>query len=173
MALGRLIAVNAPWLYWPAVNRRSLLGFVVVAALAATLAAGCGGGEPTRAEYEETVVTVRNQADAALARMQAATSEEDFITRLEQAGTLIDDAAGDLRDAGAPDELADENERLIRHLRELAAALKGTAGTARDIGFERLLKGARGLNFASWDGVNTVLADLRRQDIDVEPLRRH
>lgn len=165
--------VNGPWLYWPAVSPRTLLSFLVTAAVAATLAAGCGGGGASAEEYEEAVVTARNRADGALARMQAATSEEDFLTRLDQAGTLIDDAARDLGDTEAPDELADENKRLIRHLRELAAALKGTAGTARDLGFDRLLKGANGLNFESWDRVNAVLADLRRQDIDVQPLSRH
>ena len=151
---------------------------VVLPGLAAVLAAtvlGCAGGgsTPSAAEYEESVVDTRNRVDSAMARIPLAESEEDFLDRLDAAGEDVEAAAGDFDDTGAPDRFEDESERLVLYLRQLSAALHGTAGQARDTGFDKLLSGAAGLNFESWDKVNAVLADLREQGVEVEPLARH
>lgn len=147
----------------------------VACILAAATLLGCArdGGTPTAEEYEASVVDTRDLVDFALARIQEATSEDDFLDRLEDAGASIDDAARDLDEAGAPARFEDENARLVRHLRQLAASLEGTAGQARELGYDTLLAGAAGLNFESWDAVNAVLGDLREQGVQVQPLLRH
>lgn len=157
-------------------NRRRtllLLGLASVAAAIAVVGGCAGGGDPTRQEYQASVVETRDEVDAALAQIQQATSEDDFLDRLEAAGARIDDAAGALDDAGAPQRLEDENTKLVRALRGLGSELEATAGQVRDLGFERLLGGAAGLNFESWDTVNTILGRLRKQGIAVQPLERH
>lgn len=156
-------------------NRRLTLLLLGVASVAAAIAVGgCGGGgEPSRQEYQASVVKTRDEVDAALAQIQQATSEDDFLDRLEAAGARIDDAAGSLDDAGAPTPLEEENKKLVRALRGLGSELEATAGQVRDLGFETLLGGAAGLNFESWDTVNTILGRLRKQGIAVQPLERH
>ncbi len=145
-----------------------------LACIVAVLATGCGGSETLSVnDYQVAVVDARDRADSAMGLMSQATSEEDFLARLDEAGSQIDAAAGDFNDKDSPKRFEDESARLVRHLRKLAAALHGTAGEARDLGFDKLLTGAAGLNFESWDAVNAVLADLRRQGIEVQPLARH
>ena len=144
--------------------------------VAASLAlGGCGGDgdAPSATEYEASVVNTRDRVDFALAQIQQAQSPDDFLARLEEAGSLIDEAAADFEDTGAPERFEDESERLARHLGELSAALAGTATQAREVGFEDLLAGASGLNFESWDRTNATLRDLQRQGVDVQPLQRH
>ena len=70
------------------------------------------------------------------------------------------------------DDLADQHERLVDQLGQLAADIQGTADQARVPGFEDILPGSQGLNFESWDEINAILAELRRQGIEVEPLAR-
>ena len=81
---------------------------------------------------------------------------------MDEAADTIDDTAGDLDDHGAPDELADQHERLVDQLEQLAADIQGTADQARVPGFEDIITGAAGLNFESWDEINAILAELRR-----------
>lgn len=150
----------------------TLLGIAAVAG--AVLVVAASGSDPaSAAEYEAAVVNTRDRADFALASIQEAQSEEEFLDRLDEAGTLIEDAAGDLDDVVAPARFEDESERLVRRLSQLSADLRGTAAQAREAGFEDLLSGAAGLNFASWDAVNAILAQLRKQGVQVEPLGRH
>ena len=145
-----------------------------VPAILAVALAGCGGGgSPSTEEFETSVVETRDRVDRALAHIQEATSEEDFLDRLDEAAAVIDDAATDFEDEGAPTRFEDESDRLVVNLHDLAAALHGTAGEARELGFDKLLTGARGLNFESWDRVNADLREFRRQGIQVRPLERH
>lgn len=147
---------------------------IVLLGLAAVLAAtglGCAGGGAD--DYETSVVDARDRVDAALASLPLAESEEDFLDRLDKAGTITEDAAGELTDTNPPEEFQDENTRLVRHLRELSAALSGTAAQARDLGYDKILAGASGLNFESWDRVNAILRALSQQGLEVQPLARH
>ncbi len=160
------------WLYCRAMRKPWKL--VLPATLLAATLLGCGGGGSTSvAEYEAAIVETRDRADSALARIPEAKSEDDFLDRLDEAGEVIEAEAGDLDDVGAPERFEDETERLIRHLRELGAALQGTAEQARQTGFDKLLSQASGLNFESWDKVNAILRTLRQQGIEVRPLARH
>ena len=91
---------------------------------------------------------------------------------MDEAADTIDDTAGDLDDVGVPSDLEDPHERLVDQLRRLAADIQGTADQARVPGFEDILQGAAGLNFESWEEINAILAELRRQGIEVDPLAR-
>ncbi len=153
-----------------------LVGGVAVAAIVAIAAVGCGfGGDDSatsQSEYQVVVVNSRDRVEFALARLPKAQTLEEFLTRMDEAADTIDDTAGDLDDLGAPDDLADQHERLVDQLGQLAADIQGTADQARVPGFEDILQGAAGLNFESWDEINAILAELRRQGIEVEPLAR-
>ena len=86
---------------------------------------------------------------------------------------MIDRAADDLADAGAPAAHEQTNKRLVAALHELSTDLEGTAAQMQQPGFTDLLQGTRGLSFDSWTKVNALLADLRDDGIAVPALERH
>ena len=146
-----------------------------LAVVLAAVAVGCsGGGDASSTEdYEASVIETRNRVDSALARIPQAESEEDFLDRLDEAGAISKDAAGELEDTATPEQFEDESKKLVRYLLQLSASLEGTADQARQLGYDKFLLGASGLNFESWDKVNAVFADLREQGVEVQPLARH
>lgn len=145
----------------------SLLALVVVAS-------GCGGGgAPSVAELERSIVTARDRVDLALARVTQATNEEELLERMQEAGASIEDAADALEAGGAAAGYEDDVAELVESLRQLAVDVQATAEQLRTPGFEDLLTGAQGLSFESWNQVNAALAGLRRKRIEVEPLARH
>jgi hypothetical protein len=158
-----------------AVTNRWKIVLSVVATVVAAVLVGCAGDgdSPSTQEYEATVIETRDRVDSAMAHMQQATSEDDFLARLDEAGSLVNEAASDFDDSAAPERFEDESERLVGALRALAIDLRATAEQARDLGFDLLLGGASGLNFDSWTKVNTILGDLREQGVEVQPLGRH
>jgi len=153
-----------------------VIGAVAVAAIVAIVVVGLvrGGDESstTQGEYQTAVVNTRDRVDFALGRLSKAQSLEELLERMDEAAGTIDDAAGDLDDLAAPTDLESPHERLVDQLGQLSADVKGTADQARVPGFEDILNGAAGLNFESWDKVNAILAELRRQGVEVEPLAR-
>ena len=153
-----------------------VVGVVAVAAVVAIAAVGCGlgGGDDatSQEDYQAAVVNSRDRVEFALARLPKAQTLEEFLERMDEAAETIDDTAGDLDDVGAPSDLVDPHERLVGQLGQLASDIQGTADQARVPGFEDILQGAQGLNFESWDKINAILAELRRQGIEVEPLAR-
>ncbi|CAN5249634.1 hypothetical protein BH20ACT13_BH20ACT13_12610 [soil metagenome] len=153
-----------------------VVGSVAVAALVAIAVVGLalGGDESTtsQGEYQIAVVNSRDRVEFALGRLSKAQTLDEFLERMDEAAETIDDTAGDLDDLGAPSDLASPHERLVDQLGQLAADIQGTADQARLPGFEDILQGAQGLNFESWDEINAILAQLRRQGIEVEPLAR-
>ena len=159
-------------------TRRTWLLIVAVAGAAAVAigvaAFTLGGGDDSASseDYELTVVNTRDRTDFALSRLSKAQSLEELLERMDEAAAAVDSAAGDLDGAGVPGTFEDETERLVEQLRMLAADVQGTADQARVPGFENILNGAAGLNFESWDRINAILAELRKQGIDVQPLAR-
>ena len=147
---------------------------VAVAAVVAIVAVGCGlGGDDSatsQEDYQTAVVNSRDRVEFALGRLSKAQTREAFLERMDEAAETVDDAAGDLDDLGAPSDLADPHERLVDQLGQLAADIQGTADQARVPGFEDIFQGAAGLNFESWDKINAILAEFRRQGIEVDPL---
>jgi len=154
-------------------TRRLLLITIAVLAL---IASGCGGGSnetASVAEFEASVVTTRDRVDFALSRITKAESKEDFLNRMEQAGTTIKDAADDLSGVEPPEDYAPETTRLVDSLRQLSIDLQATAEQIRQPGFENLVQNAAGLNFESWDQANLALAGLLGKGIDVKLIERH
>jgi methyl-accepting chemotaxis protein len=133
-----------------------------------------GNDQPSSsAEYEAVVVQARDRVDFVLGRLSTAQSLEELLTRMDEAAKTIDAAAGDLDEVTPPDALEDEHGRLVSQLETLSVDIQGTVNQAREPGFETLLLGAKGLNFPSWDAINSILGDLQKQGIDVQPLSRH
>jgi hypothetical protein len=137
------------------------------------LVAACGSSStPTKAEYAASVVTTRNRVDYALAQITQAKTKQQFLDQMIDSSKLIDDAAGDLDDAGAAAGFDDETKKLVAAIRQLAVDLEATSEQIQTPGYEGLFS-AKGLSFQSWVDVNAVLANLAKQGIDVEPLGRH
>jgi hypothetical protein len=141
----------------------------------AALSAGCGGGggQPSVSAYEVAVVSARDRTDYALARITRAQSKDEFLNRMDEAEALIDKAADELADTGAPDAYAADNDKLVKRLHALANDVGLTADQIRLPGFGNFLAGARGLSFENWDKVTLVLARLIGEGIHVQLLGRH
>jgi len=152
--------------------RRAIL---TLALLATLVAAGCGGGGGNSTEdFQSSVVETRNTVDGALAHITDNPSGKDeLLQRMDQAATTIDAAAESLDRKEAPEEMTDEQERLVTAYRQLAVDLSSTADQIRQPDFGGVLQGAQGLSFESWEHANTALAQLKAQGIEVQPLGRH
>ena len=136
------------------------------------LVAGCGGGEPSVEKFSNSVVLNRNRVDFALARITRAKSQDELLTRMDEASVVIDKSAGELADVGAPSDYQPEADNLVKYLRQLAVDVQATADQARIPGFQDLLKNT-GLSFNSWDDVNKALAGLAGKGIPVTILQPH
>jgi hypothetical protein len=150
---------------------------VAIVALVTTAVVGIalGGGKDTttQAEYQSTVVNARNRIDYALERIAESQSIDELTNRLDEAGVLINDAAGDLDDTAVAGGLEDENLQLVTTLRSYSSALSGTAATLRDPSLAPALEGFNSLSYPQWNTVNRILAKMKRQGINVPPLYRH
>jgi hypothetical protein len=149
---------------------------VVAAAAIALVGIALAGGDGTavsKADYQAKVVNARDRVDFALEQVTKVESLDEFLERMDEGAALTKDVAGDLGGVNVPDRYEKEHETLVKQLRQLAADLQGTADQVRTPGFEDVLTGAQGLNFESWDVINTVLGELRKKGIDVQPLARH
>ena len=83
------------------------------------------------------------------------------------------DTASDLDDAGAPEDLQQLNDRLVRALRAFSDVLAGTSAQFEDPTFAGTVPGITSLSFPEWDKVNVVLAALKKRGVEVEQLARH
>jgi hypothetical protein len=159
-------------------TRSGLLTLVVVAVVAAAVViVGVvvlgDDGTTSRQEYQAAVVNARDRVDFAYGRIARSQSIEELIDRLDEASVVVGDTASDLDDKGAPSELEDENDQLVKALRAFSDVLAGSAAQFRDPTFAGALQGLNSLSFPEWDKVNVVLAKLNEQGIEVEQLARH
>jgi hypothetical protein len=153
-------------------SSRNLL-LVLLAALL-LVAASCGGsGDPSPEAYSDAVVVNRNRVDFVLARITRAKSQDELLTRMDEASLLIGKAADELDDKGAPSDFQPEADDLVKSLRQLSVDIQATADQVRQPGFENLLQGTRGLSFDSWDDVNKALAGLAGKGVQVSILQNH
>jgi hypothetical protein len=151
------------------------LVLALLAALLVTAAAGCGGGSTTAspADYAEAVVLNRDRVDFALTRITRSASVEELLNRMEEASTVIDKAASDLDDKGAPDEYQPEAGNLVKQMRQLSVDIEATAEQAQEPGFEGLITNPhlQGLSFDSWTKMNKALAGLAGKGIQVRVIQ--
>jgi hypothetical protein len=137
------------------------------------LASACGGsGEPSVQEFSDAVVLNRDRTDFVLSRITRAQSQEELLTRMDEAAVVIGKAADELDKTGAPSDYQPEANNLVKSLHQLSVDVQATADQARVPGFETLLTNT-GLSFNSWDDVNKALAGLAGKGIDVSILQRH
>lgn len=136
--------------------------------LAVAVLAGCGGG--SKESFERDIVAARDRTDAALAQVTRAKSIDDLLKRLRIAATEVRAAATDVREADAPDDLAEEEQGLEVALRTLSDEIVGIVETFSEN--QEAIANAQGFNFAAWDTVQQRLADMRQEGIDVKPLER-
>jgi hypothetical protein len=145
---------------------------VLLLSLTVTASACGGSGGPSVQEFSDAVVLNRDRTDFALSRITRAQSQEELLTRMDEAATVIGKAAGELDKTGAPSDYQPEADNLVKSLRQLSVDIQATADQARIPGFETLLTNT-GLSFNSWDDVNKALAGLAGKGIDVSILQRH
>src|SRR5688500_1365099 len=101
--------------------RKSISLLVVLAALMAVAATGCGGDDSSDLDdYETSVVETRNSVDDALANIAEAQSRKDFLNRMDQAAVAISRAADDLDEAEVAEGFDDETSDLTTALRTLS-----------------------------------------------------
>ena len=146
------------------------LVLALLAALLVAAAAGCGGGgTASPADYADAVVLNRDRVDFALARITRAQSVDELLKRMEEASVVIDKAAGDLDDKGAPEEYQPEAGNLVKQMRQLSVDIEDTAEQAQQPGFEGLVTDPhlQGLSFDSWTKMNKALAGLAGKGINV------
>jgi hypothetical protein len=161
------------------VGTRTWLAIAVVAVLVAGgvvlagLALGGGESQSSTAEYQVAAVQARDRVDFALGRLSKAQSIDELLERMDEAAASVDDAARELEDNSPPEALADEHARLVDQLGVLANDVQATADQARVPGFEEILFSGQGLNFESWDRINTVFVTMKEQGVVVPPLSRH
>ena len=148
---------------------RRLVLALLAALLVVAVAAGCGGGTPSPADYAEAVVLNRDRVDFALARITRAQSEDEFLARLDEAATVIDKAAGDLEDEGTPEAYQPEASNLVKQMKQLSVDIEATAEQAQQPGFGGLITDPhlQGLSFDSWTKMNKALAGLAGKGIRV------
>jgi hypothetical protein len=144
---------------------------IASALLIAVVAAGCGGSDPTTADFREDVLAARNDTDAGLAQIVLASSVEDLLARMRIAAAQVRTASGDVREAGAPKELEDERAALANRLLALSDEIVSTVQTLEV--FPQQAASTNALNFGEWDAVQAELAKLRKQGVKVPPLGRH
>jgi len=146
------------------------LVLTLLAVLLVLAAAGCGGGgTASPADYSEAVVLNRDRVDFALARITRAQSVDELLKRMEEASVVIDKAAGDLDDKGAPEEYQPEAGNLVKQMRQLSVDIQATAEQAQQPGSEGLVTDPhlQGLSFDSWTNMNKALAGLADKGINV------
>lgn len=148
---------------------------LTLAVLATLVAAGCGGGGGNSSEdFDSSVVETRNIVDGALANITDNPSgKEELLQRMDDASTKIDAAAESLDRKDAPEGMTDEQQKLVTAYRQLAVDLSSTADQIRQPDFGGMFQGAQGLSFESWEHANAVLAQLKKQGVEVQPLGRH
>ena len=146
----------------------------VLAALA-VLAAGCSGGDDKVASFEREVVSARDTADSSFAYIKRPESTEDLIRRLRTSRDRLQRVSGSVAKVETPDELVDERRRLANALREMSKEMDAAANSIEFVQESNTNGGAappvQSLIFDTWDAVQSILADLRSEGIDVEPLR--
>jgi hypothetical protein len=100
--------------------------------LATLLAAGCSGtGSNSRDAFGDSVVESRNAVDGALAHITDNPSgRQELIQRMDEAAQDIDVAAESLERKDAPEDMKDEQERLVRTSRACSRARKASASRA-------------------------------------------
>ena len=151
----------------------SRLRIVAIACGIVAFAAGCGGGDDTKAAFEAKVVDARNAADSSFAYIKRPKSTEDLVKRLRTSGDKIATASGSVAAAEAPEDLADEQARLARALTEMSKEMEGAAKSIQLVidGQSHVAGPVETLVFDTWDSVQAVLNDLRAAGIDVALLR--
>ncbi len=144
---------------------------IASALLAAVLAAGCGGSNATKADFQRDVLLARNDTDAGLAQIVQASSAEDLLARMRIAAVEVRGASTDVREAGAPKELEDERDALADRLLALSDEIVSTVETLAALPGQAA--GTSALSFEQWNAVQAELATLRRQGVNVPPLEPH
>jgi hypothetical protein len=145
---------------------------VLVVVLAASAAAGCGGSEPSQAEFEAQVRESRDRTDAALANIGTSETFDQLLLRIRAASDEARSAAEDLDELGAPGDFDDDAGELVTALRGLADELSATADAIEDdptFDEQRIT----GLQFEFWTRTQEALTSLREQGVEVPPLEPH
>jgi hypothetical protein len=147
--------------------------FLILLVLSA-LVAGCSGDD-SKESFEQEVVAARDTADSALANIRQPESTQDLVLRLRAGRDEVATASGTVAVADAPEDLSEEKRRFAGALSDLAQELDAAANT-----IELVQGGPAGeqgqvetLIFDNWEKVQSALAALRDEGIEVEPLRRH
>jgi hypothetical protein len=140
--------------------------------LAAIFAAGCSFGDGGE-EFEQEVISARDTADSSFSYIKRPESSEDLVRRLRTSRDRLERVSGSLAETEAPEELTDEQERLVTALEAMSKEMDGFANSIELVieGQDTSQAPVETLVFDSWDQVQNVLTELRGEGVDVQPLR--
>src|SRR5687768_1511682 len=143
-----------------------------IVAAVTLVAGGCSFGDDGEA-FEREVISARDTADSSFAYIKRPESTEDLVRRLRASRDRLERVSGSLSETEAPDELSDEQERLVTALEAMSKEMDGFANSIELViqGQNQSQAPVETLVFDSWDQVQNVLTELRGEGVDVEPLR--
>lgn len=150
--------------------RRRLISFLGLLGVVSTLLIGCGS-DISREDYEAEVRKVRNRVDFALERIATAQTFNEVVRRVDQAGVETSKAAERLEEVGAPSDLDGEAEKLVSALEAFGDELRTTSEALGNSVGTNLGQQLSGLNFQTWNRVQTAFRGLQDQGIEVQPLQ--
>jgi hypothetical protein len=143
-----------------------------ILAAATLVVGGCSFGDDGEA-FEREVISARDTADSSFAYIKRPESTEDLVRRLRTSRDRLERVSGSLAETEAPDELSDEQKRLVAALAAMSKEMDGFANSIELVieGQNQSQAPVETLVFDSWDQVQNVLTELRGEGVDVEPLR--
>jgi hypothetical protein len=125
---------------------RPLARLVGVAAAIALFVAGCGGSGVSKNDYVKSI----NEAVASLQKSTASLGPDagggaGAVTRLQDGGKAMDDAAENFGKITPPDDAKHAHGQIVDGLHKLAGTFRDAAGAARAKDNDKLLKVLQGL----------------------------
>lgn len=114
----------------------------------ALVAAGCGGGDDSRQDYERQVSDVNRTLEQAFGNLvssiRSAGSTEQAAAQLDEGASSLDQAAQQLAAIDPPDDVEAPHQQLVSGLRGLADEFRKGAEAAREGDVEELREFAEG-----------------------------
>jgi hypothetical protein len=134
--------------------------------------AGCGGGQLSKAQYEQHLQKNGRELSAALVALSRTNTKTEFIDAVDGVENALNDVADDLDGVRPPTDVQPANDRLVTAFRKLAddfgdvkaAADKGP-GAARQ-------KGRQVTSGAASREANQAIQEIKRRGYDVGELGR-
>ena len=141
--------------------------------LVVLLLAGCGGGgQVSKAEYEQKLQKGGRELTAALAQLSRSNSKAEFVNGVDGVERALNDVADDLDGITPPEDVQGANDRLVDGFRKLAhdfEQVKAAADRGPDAARQ---KGREVTTGAASREADLAIKEIQRRGYDVGELGR-